>query len=87
MKYTGTVVRTQGYYDPHYSEGVVDQDTYVVGTKAQVEDAFTQDAYVVDIVAQDGEEGAWVNSNDCLAAHLLYAIYEGERLLVRGGGY
>jgi hypothetical protein len=42
--------------------------------------AVAQDAYVVDTAAQGGGGGAWVNSDDYMAARLLYAIHEGERL-------
>ncbi len=55
-------------------EPVYEQDgynTYYGG------DAVAQDAYV-HTAAQGGEGGAWVNSDDYMAAHLLYAIHEGE---------
>jgi hypothetical protein len=73
------VYEKNGYYDPHYGEGTLTQDTYVVDTGAQGWDAFAQDAYVVDTIAQGGQGGAWVNSDDSMAACLLYAIHEDER--------
>jgi hypothetical protein len=74
------VYEQDGYYDPYYGEGAVAQDDYALNTGAQRVDAFAQNSYVVDTAAHGGEGGAWVTSDDYMAAHLLYAIHEGERL-------
>jgi hypothetical protein len=72
------VYEQNGYYDPHYGGGAVAQDAYVVDTVVQGGDAFAENAYVVDTAAQGGEGRAWVNSDEYMAAHLLYAIHEDE---------
>jgi hypothetical protein len=74
------VYEQNGYYGPYYGRAAVAQDTYVVDTGAQGGDAFVQDAYVVDTAAYGRERGAWVNSDNYMAVHLLYAIHKGERL-------
>jgi hypothetical protein len=74
------VYEQNGYYDPHYGGSAVVQDAYEVDTGAQGGGASAENAYVVNTAAQGGERGPWVNSDDYMAAHLLYAIREGERL-------
>jgi serine/threonine protein kinase len=46
----------------------------------QAREAFVQDAYLVDNVAQGGEYRAWTDSEGYVAARVLQAIREGERL-------
>lgn len=75
-----SVYEQNSYYDPHYGGSAGFQDAHIVDTRAQGGGTSVENAYVVDTAAPGGERGAWVNSDDYMAAPLIYAIHEGERL-------
>jgi hypothetical protein len=75
-----TTEPSEGYVPRSIPELVDEHDNDYDSNLIQGGDAFAQDAYLVDTVAQGGGNCGWTDSEGYVAARVLQAIRGGERL-------